>query len=217
MKKWLKYWMTYYTIREDVSEINGPLKVVMAMNMPRLLVGGLVQSGGLVRRIWDKAIGKIKKEKRQVKKALILGLGCGDCAFRVHKHYPEAQMLGVEIDEKIVDIAQCYFNLAILKNLTVAVDDGIAHLDKLVKKKELFDLVIVDVYLGKKMPAKFRSAAFFRQVKKILNNKGVVIYNHLFYGEYKKQAESFIKVVEKEFGKISLQRTTSNLMIFAEK
>jgi spermidine synthase len=217
VRKWLKYWLTYNPIREYRSPINGPMKVVMVMNMPRLIVGNMIQSGGLVRQIWDKAIGKIKKENLAVEKALIIGLGCGDCAFRIHKHYPKAKMVGVEIDAQIIDAAECYFNLAILKNLKVAIDDGISYTDKLLnrKKKTTFDLIVVDVYLGRDIPSPFKQKAFFKKLKKLLTHQGVVIYNHLFFAEHKKEAKEVVDKLSTVFTKVSLQRTASNLLIFA--
>ena len=217
MRKWLKYFLTYNPIREYYSPINGPMKVVMVMNMPRLIVGGLLQSGGLVRQIWDKAVGKLKKEGRGVKKALILGLGCGDCAFRINKYYPDVQMTGVEIDAQIIDAAQCYFNLAILKNLKIAIEDGISYVKKITKTKQKFDLIIVDVYLGKNAPGPFRTRSFFNQLKRLLTPDGVVIYNHLFFGEHKNQAKNLIKTIEAILPQITLQRTASNLLIFAKR
>ena len=213
MKKELKYFLNYYTVRQDRSKINGLIKVVMVFNMPRLIVGGLVQSGGLVRKIWDRGIKKLKKDKKKVESALILGFGCGDCAFRIQKYYPKAKITGVEIDEKIVEVAKSYFNLQKLQNLNLEVGDGVKFLSR---TRDKYDLVVVDVYLGSKMPKTFKTEQFFRKVKKRLNKNGVMVINHLFYKQYKKQAEKLITVIEKEFKTIKLLRTASNLLIFAE-
>ncbi len=212
MKQSLKYFFSYYTVRQDQSKINGLIKVVMAFNMPRLIVGGMVQSGGLVRKIWDKAIGKLHKDKKKIKKVLVLGFGCGDCAFKVKKYYPKAEIIGVEIDKKIIDVAECYFNLHKLKNLTVINADGVKFINQ---TKEKFDLVVVDVYLGQKMPKVFRGEKFFKRVEGVLNKKGVIIINHLFFKDYKDQVNKLIRVIEKEFKKIKLMRVASNLLIYA--
>jgi len=42
----------------------------------------------------------------------------------------------------------------------------------------------------------------------------VVIYNHLFYDQYRLAAEKFIKDLETEFGKVTLVRAGQNLLIF---
>lgn len=214
MKKWIKYFLSYYTIRQDRSKHNSLIKVVMVFNMPRLIVGGMVQSGGLVRKIWDKGIKTLKGKKKKIKSVLILGFGCGDCAFKVAKYYPKAQVTGVEIDKKIIDVAKSYFNLHKLKNLKLVVDDGAKFINK---TKDKYDLVVVDVYLGEKMPKVFKTEKFFKQVKKILNTNGTMIINHLFFKDYKKQARGLIELLEKEFEKIRLVRVASNLLIYVSK
>jgi len=217
MKNWFKYYFGYLPVREVRSPISGLVKVIMVLNRPRLIVGNMVQSGGLVRKIWEKAISRLKKKGKKVTQVLILGLGCGDCAFEVQKYYPRAKMIGVEIDKHVVDMAKCYFNLATVKNLKIAIEDAAKYVRKLSKKKRLkkFDLILVDVYLGKKMPKEFRSKIFFERLKKLLNKNGVVAYNHLFFKNYKKEAKEFVKELEPMFSKIELQRTASNLIIFA--
>lgn len=212
MKKSLKYFLSYYTIRQERSKFNGLIKVTMAFNMPRLIVDDMVQSGGMVRKIWDKAISKLKKEKKRVHHALVLGFGCGDCAFRIRQYYPHAQITGIEIDEKIIEMAKSYFNLHKLKNLNLVIEDGV----KFVKTtKEKYDLVLVDAYLGKKVPKVFKSERFFKNLVKILDQDGMVVFNHLFFSNEKQKAKKMVQSLEKYFNKIKLVRVASNLLIFA--
>lgn len=216
MKCWLKNLLTAQTIKEYHSLHNGLIKVVLAFNRPRLIMGGMLQSGRLMRKVWNKAISKIKKENQQINQVLIIGLGCGDCAFEIQKYYPLAQMVGVEIDDQVVEAAQCYFDLATVKNLKIAVNDGVKYVNKLAKQKTIkkFDLIIVDAFIGDQMPKGFKTKKFFTALTKLLAHDGVVIYNHLFFKDHKQKAEGFIKELEKAFGKITLMRTGSNLLIF---
>jgi len=212
----LRYFFRYHVIKEGHSPINGLYKVVMLFNRPRLVIGNMVQSGGMVRKIWHKAIHALKDKDIQVNRALIIGLGCGDCAFEIQAHYRKAKISGVEIDPHVVEMARCYFDLATVRNLNISIADGAKYVRQLAKKKRKgkFDLVIIDAYLGNTMPKGFRSKTFFNQLTKLLNHDGVVIYNHLFYAHYKAEAEKFIKELETKFGKITLIRTGGNLLIF---
>lgn len=213
---WFKDWLTMKTIKEVNSPINGLIKVMMIFNRPRLIMGGMLQSGGSILKLWLKAIGEIAKNKKPIQKALIVGLGCGDCAFAIQKYYPDAKMLGVEIDQEVVNIAQCYFSLATVKNLKISIDEGGRFITKLAEKKgkNQFNLIIVDAYLGDKITKEFTTIKFFKSLTKIMSHDGVVILNHLFTDQYKQQAETLVKTMEKIFGKITLQRTGTNLMIF---
>jgi predicted membrane-bound spermidine synthase len=199
-------------VYQDRSEINGLIKVVKVFNQPRLMVGGMIQSGGLVRKIWDKGIKKIKREECQIDKALILGFGGGDCAFKLEQYYPMVKITGVELDRKIVEACENYFKVKKLKNLKMVIDDGLKFVSE---TKNKYDLIVIDVYVGQGMPKGFRTKVFFRQVKRRLNKNGTIIFNHLFFGEYKEMAERLIKTLEPEFNKIRLMRVASNLLILA--
>lgn len=212
----LKYFLRYYTIKEGRSPINGLYKVVMWLNRPRLIIGGMVQSGGAARKIWHQAIHHLKTRRRRLKRTLIIGLGCGDCAFEIQNHYRQAKMVGVEIDPHVVEMARCYFDLATVKNLNITVADGIRYVAKLARSQRplKFDLIIVDAFLGNEMPKSFQTKTFFKQLAKLLTHDGVVIYNHLFYKHHQQEAESFIKNLETEFGKVTLMHAGQNLLIF---
>lgn len=212
----LKYFLRYYTVKEGRSPINGIYKVVMWLNRPRLIIGNMVQSGGAVRKIWNKAITSLKAKNVKINRALIIGLGCGDAAFEIQNHYRQAKIVGVEIDPHVVEMARCYFDLATVKNLNISIADGAKYVTKLSRSKRApkFDLIIVDAYLGNTMPKTFRSKIFFKQLTRLLTHDGVVIYNHLFYDQYRQEAEKFIKELETEFGQVTLVRAEQNLLIF---
>jgi|APSaa5957512576_1039674.scaffolds.fasta_scaffold12927_2 spermidine synthase len=215
-----KVWKNYFrseVLKEINSPVNGLIRVVTVFNKPRLMIGGMIQSGGMVRKIWEKAILKIVKEEVEVSKALVIGLGCGDCAFEVQDNFPKAEIYGVEVDKHVVDSAKCFFDLTKVKKLKIAVDDGVRFVDKAVKLKKKFDLIAVDVYLGHKMPIKFKTKSFYKKLERLLTDKGLVIFNHLFFKEHKKQAQEMVDGLDKVFKVIKLQRTASNLLIFGYK
>lgn len=216
MKRWLKNHFTTQTIKEYRSAHNGLIKVILAFNKPRLMMGGMLQSGMLMRKVWNKAIGQVKKREQKIERVLIVGLGCGDVAFEIQKYYPKAQMTGVEVDDQVIEAAQCYFNLATIKNLQIAISDGVLYVKKLTKQKRLkkFDLIIVDAFVGEQIPKGFKTKKFILALTKLLTHDGVVIYNHLFFKKHKVKAENFIKSLEKVIGEITLMRARSNLLIF---
>lgn len=212
----LRYFFRYYTVKEGRSPINGLYKVVMWFNRPRLIIGNMVQSGAGARKIWHQAIEYLKHRRRRLNRALIIGLGCGDCAFEIQQHYPMAKMVGVEIDPHVINVAKCYFDLATVKNLNINVTDGVKYVAKLLRQRRptKFDLIIVDAYLGNTIPRGFTTKAFFKQLTGLLEHNGVVIYNHLFFDQYKPRAEMFIKELETAFGRITLLHAGENLLIF---
>jgi len=221
MIKKLKQFFSYELIKKVQSPINGAIKVVHVFNKPRLIIGNMVQSGGMVKQIWEKAVLKFKQDnpRTQPKNILIIGFGCGDCAFSLQQHFPQTKITGIEIDEHIIDMAKSYFNLASVKNLNIVITDGTQYVAKKakLKKPQKYDLVIIDVYLGKKMPKPFKTKKFFNNLTKLLNQDGIIIFNHLFFKHHKQKVKEFITTLESFFSNISLQRTATNLLIFLKK
>ncbi|MBQ8996351.1 MAG: fused MFS/spermidine synthase [Oscillospiraceae bacterium] len=103
---------------------------------------------------------------------LILGMGCGTYATLCEYYYPVAQSEGVEIDEKITDLARTYFSLP--SDVKVTTYDGRACLQSADKK---YDLIMVDAYQDITIPFQMSSLEFFRQVSDHLKEDGAMVVN----------------------------------------
>ncbi len=144
--------------------------------------------------------------------SLILGLGGGTAAKLVNQFWPEAKIVGIEIDPVIIGLAKKYFALGKISSLKIINADAAEW----VKRKEKFDLILVDVYLGDKVPKSCETKEFLKNIKKLISPGGFVIFNRLNYKEKKKETEDFIKKLEKIFPQVSLIQTPSNLLIVGE-
>lgn len=162
------------TVFKITSKFSGEIKVVDHAFSRRLIVGGLTQSGGILYSMW-KGATKVLSSKYHVsgiKNVLILGLGAGTVAEVINKKWPDAKMVGVEIDPVMVDIGKKYFNLNDVKNLKIVIDDAIK-----LKSSENFDLIIVDLYKGYAIEKKIKSERFLQKIAQLLEKNGVVIFN----------------------------------------
>lgn len=108
------------------------------------------------------------KEKSDI---LVLGLGTGTFADMCTKYFPHADVEGVEIDQKIADLAVRYFDLP--KQVTVSVYDGRAYLSN--DKK--YDVIMVDAYQDITIPFQMSTVEFFNLVKNHLTEDGVMVVN----------------------------------------
>ena len=52
-------------VEEKESPINGKIQIVRDLQGARIIVGGVSQSGWLVKSIWNKALKKVTSNKRQ--------------------------------------------------------------------------------------------------------------------------------------------------------
>ena len=103
---------------------------------------------------------------------LILGMGTGTYATQCRRYFDSMAIEGVEIDEKITDLARDYFSLD--ASVPVASYDGRAYLAGTDKK---YDIIMVDAYQDITIPFQMSSQEFFAMVRSHLKENGVMIVN----------------------------------------
>lgn len=113
--------------------------------------------------------GVYEKERLDV---LVLGMGTGTFATQCKRYFPNVRMEGVEIDEKITDLARTYF--ALPEDVPVAAYDGRAYLNVVDHK---YDVIMVDAYQDITIPFQMSSVEFFTMVKSHLKEAGVMVVN----------------------------------------
>lgn len=103
---------------------------------------------------------------------LVLGMGSGTYATLCQKYYPGSTVTGVEIDEKITDLAHEYFGLPeTVESITY---DGRAYLEVDPYK---YDVIMVDAYQDITIPFQMSSVEFFTLVRDHLKPGGVMVVN----------------------------------------
>lgn len=103
---------------------------------------------------------------------LILGNGAGTFATQVQRYFGDIDIEGVEIDEKITEVAKKYFDLS--DDVKVTTYDGRAYLNCVDKK---YDVIMVDAYQDITIPFQMSSVEFFTSVKNHLKKDGVMLVN----------------------------------------
>ena len=103
---------------------------------------------------------------------LILGMGTGTFATQCRRYLNTANITGVEIDDKITELADRYFELP--KDIPVTTYDGRAYLNAVDDK---YDVIMVDAYQDITIPFQMSSVEFFSLVKDHLNPGGVMVVN----------------------------------------
>ncbi|MDD3278125.1 MAG: fused MFS/spermidine synthase [Lachnospiraceae bacterium] len=111
------------------------------------------------------------KEKEDMN-MLILGMGTGTYATQCERYFDNLNIEGVEIDEKITNLAEKYFELP--KDVKVTTYDGRAYLNAVNKK---YDVIMVDAYQDITIPFQMASVEFFTLVKEHLTEDGVMVVN----------------------------------------
>lgn len=183
------------------SPINGEIEVWKDLVWGNYIkVGGITQSGGIVKDIWKETLSRVRGNK--INSLLILGLGGGTIVEIVRKYWPKADIVGVDIDPEIVELGKKYLNL---KSVTTKIIDAEDYLEK---NKKQFDLVIVDLYQGRDFPEKFKEEKFL----KLLSKYNLVIVNRLYSGGVRTEAIKFGVKLEKIFSNVEYYYPQANLM-----
>jgi len=207
-----------HLLEEVESEFNGKIQIYQTLGSKRITVGGLIQSGGVLANIWYKALSKLKSLRQladsNLKTILILGLGGGTAASLTARFWPKAEITGIEIDPKMIQLGKKYFELDKLPQLKIVEGEAIEYVRN---NNDKFDLILVDLYQGDKIVKKSESGEFIGLAKRRLKSKGIIIFNRLFYDDHKEKAEKFVKIIEKHFKKVVLVRAWSNLVVIGKK
>ena len=103
---------------------------------------------------------------------LILGMGTGTYATQCDRYFDNVKCVGVEIDDKIIDLSRTFF--ALPESVPVTAYDGRAYLDA---TKDKFDVIMVDAYQDITIPFQMSTVEFFTSVREHLRDGGVMVVN----------------------------------------
>ena len=142
-----------------------------------------MKEGGLSGLYYDTALAApMMSEGGDKSSLLVLGMGTGTYAKQCSSYFPDMVIDGVEIDDRITDLAHEYFDMsedmnvvtydgrAFLNSLKGAYKSGIAHAEK-------YDVIMVDAYQDITIPFQMSSKEFFTLVRDSLNPGGVMVVN----------------------------------------
>ncbi len=195
------------------SKYNDKITVVKSLAFGTYFqVGGLTQSGGIIKDIWNHSLKRVYKMSKtsEISKILVLGLGGGSIIEVIKRYWPDSKITAVDIDPVIVGLGKKYLGLTDSKVKVVIFD----AYDFLATHKSLskYDLICVDLYVGDNYPTKFEKIEFPKLIRKILSPKGATVINRLYYGEKRSQSVKFGNMLEKIFSKVDWVYPQANIM-----
>ena len=200
MKQWLSY-----IIPQKIAEFRTPYNAYIRINdeggaKKKLLVNGSPQSGSYIDVLWDAALGAFGiADLGCVKKILVLGTAGGTVIHKVHGFFPQASIIGVEIDKMMIEIGKKYFGLDKIRELNLIHADAKIFVHQQVQKQKTYDLVIADMSFGRVIPQFLTTPSFVNELYVLSKPKGHVVINYLRELEYKNKSDRYMRVLEKRF------------------
>ena len=139
-------------------------------------------SYGSLQRILKKGLKYIGYDRiKKFDKILVLGVAGGSVIKTLVDDVKyKGQIIGVEIDPEIIEIANTYFKINEIENLEIVIEDAFEFV---LRTKDKFDLIIIDVFQDTKMPSFLFEAHFIQRVNSMLNTNGFILFNTMVINE----------------------------------
>ena len=176
-------------------------------------------SYGSLQRILRLGLKKIGFEKiAAMNHVLVLGVGGGSVIKTIVDEIKfKGKITGVEIDPEIIEIANTYFKINTINNLEIVIDDAFEFI---LKTKDTYDLIIVDVFEDMTMPNFLFQNFFIKRNCFLLNKDGCILFNTMILTDKESiRNEKFIAECKSNELKIRTLRTVEshNELIIIEK
>ena len=164
------------TIFKQKSTISSTIEVTWVNGELVLDSNNTNYSYGSLQRILKKGLQKIGFEKiKSMNHILVLGVAGGSVVKTLLNDVKyNGKITGVEIDPEIISIANTYFQLHEIPNLTIIIDDAFEFV---LKTKVKYDLIIIDIFQDTVMPNFLFEDFFTDRLGVILESKGSVLFN----------------------------------------
>lgn len=174
--------------------------------------GGLMQSGPFLVRIWGNAFKKLRLNQNQYNSILVLGLGGGSFVQLARQLFQGTKITAVDIDPVMVETGKKYLSLND-SSIEIVIADAQKFAHESLKKNRRYDLIFVDLYHGYELPGFVESDLFLLTLMKLLNSDGNIVFNRLYFREYKNLSDQFFEKLTKKFPTVRSVRSYSNLII----
>jgi spermidine synthase len=212
MKKWLSY-LFPFSIKKLSSKHHGQLEISLVNGKKVLDTSNSNYSYGSLQQILKKGIQSIRFEPN-TNDILVLGMGVGSILQTLRDDFDSKAIVDlVEFDPQIIELAVQDFNLEKYQPYVLYEMDAFHYLQNCNK---YYQLIVVDLFIGNKIPEQFISPAFVQILENHLQKGGKIIFNTMAQTLPKTQLEDFIQ----EFENLHLQVTvlwgvayTNNLLL----
>ncbi|WP_313807454.1 fused MFS/spermidine synthase [Flavobacterium sp.] len=185
IKKFLSYFIPI-NIHQKNSEINKSLEVTWANGQLVLDSKNTNYSYGSLQRILRKGLHYIGFERiRGFENVLVLGVAGGSVIKTLVDEIKfKGKITGVELDAKVIEIANQYFQLNEIPNLEIVIDDAFEYV---LRTREKYDLIIIDIFQDTKMPNFLFEDFFINRINFLLKINGFILFNTMTLNEKHKE------------------------------
>ncbi|RKE98979.1 spermine/spermidine synthase [Ichthyenterobacterium magnum] len=163
----------YPITRKVKSEYSGHLEITWHNGKKYLNTKNANYSYGSLQAILKFGLKKI--DLKNVCSVLLLGLGGGSVIETLRDDFKYTKSItAVDIDPVIINLAKKEFNHQLDQNLSIICSDAI---DYIKQNSELFDLIIIDLFIDIEVPDQFLHLSFWKNIMASKSTNGAIIFN----------------------------------------
>ncbi|MBI3559728.1 fused MFS/spermidine synthase [Candidatus Gottesmanbacteria bacterium] len=200
------------------SRYNRDIKIIRELGGYKLLVNGSRQSGPYIRKLWERALHTFRLYAYpEMNTILVLGMGGGTVIDLLAKRFPHASITSVDIDPTIILIAKQYFGIGKHLNVRLMHADARLFVKLCIKKAQVFDIIVIDLFIGRDIPEFVGTSEFYQSVKQTLKPKGTVILNYLREFEYQKKSDMLFLMLKRLFPTVHDFASANNRFFFLQR
>lgn len=178
-----------------------------------LLVNGIEQTGPYTQKLWKLGLRPIFKDPSfQPANILVFGVGGGTVFKMFQRSFPNARMVGVDVDREIIRIGKTYFGLDKLPRLTLVAKDARDY-----SANQKYDLVIIDLYIGNDVPRFVTQEPFLSKVRRLLGPDGRMIMNYFSEKNQGKESTTLLARLSRIFSNAQRRPTLRNIFFYVIK
>ncbi|MCY0868977.1 MAG: fused MFS/spermidine synthase [Firmicutes bacterium] len=109
-----------------------------------------------------------------VDRFLCIGVGTATAMSHVHWRHPHAEMVGVDVDPLVIEVAKRFFGAPVDERAAFVAADARLYVPRM---EDAFDLVFVDAYYRERVPQTFVSSVFLAALARLISPAGVLMMN----------------------------------------
>ena len=179
--KYISSFIFTYPIEVLKSEVSGKVDVLFTNGKYVLDSAHANYSFGGLHKVFQNAFSRHKIKERKFRNVLILGFGSGSVASILQNEYGQkTEIIGVEKDEAVIELAKKYFSIDKYKRLALHCD--VAY-DFVFSCNQKFDLIVMDVFIDLNVPQKFSEQKFISQLGNLLSDRSILFFNWVAHNE----------------------------------
>ena len=175
LKKILSYFIPVNIYKKN-SAVSNSLEVTFNNGKLVLDSKSTNYSYGSLQRILRKGLKYIGYERiRNFENVLVLGVAAGSVIKTLAEEIKfKGKITGIEIDPAAIEIANTYFGLDKITNCQIIIDDAFEFV---LKTKEKYDLIIIDIFRDTEMPNFLFEDFFINRINSLLKVNGFILFN----------------------------------------